>query len=216
MNIEPQGFCDTNIFVDFSLTDKFLNFIDKFKKLNIADAVHTELLDWSRDNYDYSYIYNNLIEQIEKENILLIEFKKFSPLQKEIIERRLEGINELLENFSQEKKKHLNKGEIVSAVYAEVTNAPFIQSNDKFPGELKNSEFKNIIFLDRRDILKELCVSFKEVEHYDREINREREKMNVSFKKSKEVEKSKLPIDDNKKNDLLEFKEELKKKNSNN
>lgn len=214
MNIEPQGFCDTNIFVDFSLIDKFFAFIDKYKKLNIADAVHTELLDWSRDNYDYSYIYDYLKKQIEIENLLLIELKNFSSLQKDIIDRRLDGIYELLENLSQEKKKHLNKGEIVSAVYAEVTNAPFIQSNDNFPGELKNGEFRNITFLNRIDILKELCASFKEVEHYDKLINRERDKMDVSFKKSKDVEKSKLGIDDKKKNELLELKEKLKK-NSN-
>ncbi|MCG1061593.1 hypothetical protein K4R20_03785 [Staphylococcus epidermidis] len=211
MNIEPQGFCDTNIFVDFSLIDKFSDFIEKYKKLRIADAVHKELEDWNRENYEYSFIYDHLVEQINLNNIELIERKHFTDFEIQIIERRLEGIFEILNNLPEEKKKHLNEGEIISAVYAEVLEAPFIQTNDNFPRDLKYNEFKNILFLTRVDILQELCTSFKEVRHYEKLINSHRKKMDKSFEISKSVENSKLDVEDSMIKELLELKERISK-----
>lgn len=204
-----QGFCDTNIFVDFSLIDKFPHFIEEYKKLRVAGAVYKELQDWNRENYDYSFIYDNLINQLDVENIVLTERKNFDELERMVIDRRLEGINEKLDVLPQEKKKHLNKGEIESAVYAEVTNAPFIQSNDNFPSDLKDTEFKNIEFLNRNDILKKLCNSMKEVSHYDNLINENRRKMDNSFEKSKNIKYSNLDINPKVKRELLELKDKL-------
>ncbi|OPF66682.1 hypothetical protein ATN85_09285 [Staphylococcus hominis] len=182
MTNKLQGFCDTNIFVDFSLTDKFSSFIERYKILRISDAVHIELQDWDRENYEYSYIYNNLVEQLDSENIKLVEREQFTDLEKSVIERRLNGIYEILDDLPKEAKKHLNKGEIISAIYAEVLKAPFIQSNDKFPNDLKDNEFKNIVFLNRNDILKELCNSLKETSHYNNLINNNRKKWIIHLK----------------------------------
>lgn len=209
MKVEPLGFCDTNIFVDFSLISKFQEFINTFKRLNIADAVFDELKDWSRENYDYSFVFDNLERQFKEETCILIKESHFQPLQKQIIKRRLESVNKLLNDIDQERKKHLNKGEIVSAVYAEVIGAPFIQSNDNFPGELKRTEFGNIKFYNRMDILKRICVSIKESQHFNDRINRERRKMDKSFRNSKEIEKSTLPVKSDIIKSLLELKDNL-------
>ncbi len=211
MNIEPLGFCDTNIFVDFSLIPKFQDFIDRYKRLNISDAVYEELKDWSRNYYEYSFIYDNLIEQINCETFVVIKEDDFPNIKKLIVRRRLESVYSLLEQIPQENKKHLNKGEIVSAVYAEVIGSPFIQSNDNFPGELKSIEFGNIIFYNRMDILRELCNSIQECSHFDNLINLNRKKMDKSFVKSKKVNKAKLDVDGDTLIKLLGLKDELDK-----
>lgn len=211
MKIEPLGFCDTNIYVDFSLIPKFDDFLNKYKRLNISDAVFDELRDWSRQYYDYSFIYDNLIEHIENNTIVVVRKDDFSNFEKNIIKRRLESVYDILKNYPEQNKKHLNKGEIVSAVYAEVIGAPFIQSNDNFPGLLKSSEFRNITFYNRMDILKQICNSIKECSHFNRMIDSERIKMDKSFKKSKQITNAQLPVKDNMLKELADLKDKLEK-----
>lgn len=205
------GFFDTNIHVNISLINLNENFFKRYGNMNMADKVKDEISDWNRPDYDYKFIYDYMLDDISSTRITVIKYRDFTESQQLIIDRRIRDVRSSLDNRSS--KKHDNKGEIYSAVYAELLSAAYFQTDDNFPEDLKTKEFQNLTFINMSQILNELCnENLKQKGEFERQIRDKRSKMDLSFKKEKAVEKNESSLTKNNVSILMDLKEELSKK----
>jgi len=121
--------CDTDIWVNICLGQICDILFSKYKKVIVADVVQGEILRWDKPNYKYSYIAEryNYYKQLGK--IIVINHSVDILAEDRILlERQLEDLG--FENDFNNRPPEDNKGEFVSAIYADYFKIPFMKSND--------------------------------------------------------------------------------------
>lgn len=121
--------CDTDIWVYLCLGDLVGRVLNKYKRLVVADVVEKEILQWKGKDPKYEFIANDFINYKAEDYILVINHKTdINEEDRGILENTLSELSFMygLEDNPHEK----NKGEFVSAIYADHFGIPLMQTND--------------------------------------------------------------------------------------
>lgn len=185
--IDQYPICDTDIWVNMSLAKVCSRAFNKYKKVIFADIVELEIKEWNRDT-NYSFI--------------ATDFDESKKLNTAFVIYHLEHIEEDDRDFMTQQLKELNfqygldkrekdKGEVVSAIYADHFGITVIKSNDSY---LKSSgfiekEFPDLIVKSWSDVSEELSESHSDLMQIRKSVDDRRPAMNNSFTVQKAVEK---------------------------
>ena len=121
--------CDTDIWVDINLGGILTNLFEKYEKIIIADVVQNEILKFS-SNRDFSFIAEEYRKNKKAGNIIVIHHEKIEESDRILLERQLVDCDNRFRSGLADDPHEKNKGEIVSAIYAEYFEIPFLKSND--------------------------------------------------------------------------------------
>ena len=133
--------CDTDIWVDVILAKLDDELIGKYEKIVVADVVEKEILNFGKNPY-FKVIAEKYEVLKKNEKIVVIEHSD------------IEEFKTGLEDSPHEK----HKGEIVSAIYAEYFECPFLKSNDGafHEGNMGRVAFPDLVVKNREDMLRDL------------------------------------------------------------
>ncbi len=137
--------CDTDIWVKICLGQICDKLFAYHKKIIVADVVQGEILKWDRTNSKFSFIAGNYKHYRKIGNILVINHSyDIYEEDRMILERQLYDLG--FENDFNNKPPESNKGEFVSAIYADYFGIPFMKSDDGIfsIGEKGQSSFPNL------------------------------------------------------------------------
>ena len=149
--------CDTDIWVDVILAKLDDALIEKYEKIVVADVVEKEILKFGKNEY-----FKGIAEKYEvfKQNgkIIVIEHSDIDEEDKKFLEKQLVECNERFQTGLEDTPHEEHKGEIVSAIYAEYFECPFLKSNDGafHEGNMGRIAFPDLIVKDREGMLRDL------------------------------------------------------------
>lgn len=149
--------CDTDIWVDVILAKLDDALIEKYEKIVVADVVEKEILKFGKNEY-----FKGIAEKYEvfKQNgkIIVIEHSDIDEEDKKFLEKQLVECNERFQTGLEDSPHEEHKGEIVSAIYAEYFECPFLKSNDGafHEGNMGRIAFPDLIVKDREGMLRDL------------------------------------------------------------
>lgn len=149
--------CDTDIWVDVILAKLDDALIEKYEKIVVADVVEKEILKFGKNEY-----FKVIAEKYEvfKQNgkIIVIEHSDIDEEDKKFLEKQLVECNERFQTGLEDSPHEEHKGEIVSAIYAEYFECPFLKSNDGafHEGNMGRIAFPDLIVKDREGMLRDL------------------------------------------------------------
>jgi len=185
IDFDKYPICDADIWVYLCLGNLSGRVIDKYEKVVFADVVEKEIMAWDNKHDKFQFIASSYQEYKKQGKIKTIYHEVH---MKENEQKILEQI--LLEELSftnglRNDPSEKNKGEFVSALYADHFNIPFMKTNDN---EFQEEGRGRILFPDLKikswyDVVENICESQEEkirvrnlVEQKEEQMNREREK----------------------------------------
>ncbi|HFJ9482170.1 hypothetical protein [Bacillus thuringiensis] len=192
MNLDYTKYpiCDTDMWVYIYLSDFSNRIFQKYKKLIFADVVEQEILAWEKNNEKYKDIalyfkkckQDGLVIVIQHEIHIEVDDRQF-------LEQALLDLNFKygLKNSPKEK----NKGEFVSALYADYFEIPFMKTNDNAfqeNGEGKK-EFPDLEIKNWYDVVEEFAIDHNEKIRIRKLVEQEQQKMKDHYEKQKEEKK---------------------------
>ena len=147
--------CDTNILINFGLSNLIENFVEYNKKIFVADNVLMELERKFNENTEYSYLVHNVKSN---KNINLINRDEY------FTEERILVMNASLNQYKLTKdclltgKTCPDSGEFISAIYAaNLKIRKFITNDQKFINNYKDEFiFKGLSFINMIQVLDKL------------------------------------------------------------
>lgn len=170
--------CDTDIWVNLVLGDMLGHAFQKYKKIVFADVVEGEILAWSRDS-KFSHI-SSLFEQSKRDGTILViqHDVDISQPDRLILEDMLYQLN--FKHDFRNKPPEKNKGEFVSAIYAQHFGIPFMKTNDgAFQiGGKGRSEFPDLAIKNWYEIVEDLVTDSGEMIRIRSLVEKERQRMN--------------------------------------
>lgn len=149
--------CDTDIWVLAVLGELDKILIKKYQKIVVADVVEKEILPFSR-NPDFKVIAEKYKEYKENGDIIVIEHTNIEEMDRKFLEKQLVDCNSRFQTGLKDNPHERHKGEIVSAIYAQYFEIPFLKSNDKtfHEGEMGRIAFPDLVVKNLEDMLKDL------------------------------------------------------------
>lgn len=149
--------CDTDIWVDLILGEIINRLFEKYKKIMIADVVEKEILNFQQ-NPQFSRIAVIYKEYKQNGSIFVIKHDNIPEEDRKLLERQLLDCNMRFSSGLADDPHEKNKGEIVSAIYAEYYHLPFLKSNDTIfnSGREGRKAFPELIVKNRKDTVKDL------------------------------------------------------------
>lgn len=183
--------CDTDIWVYLFLSDFFGRIVQKYEKLVFADVVEQEIMAWENNNEKYKDIASYFSKCKEDGVILVINHEvHLEKDDRDFLEQSLRDLN--FTNGLKNDPKELNKGEFVSALYADHFGIPFMHSNDNaFQEEGRGKlAFPELIVKNWYDIVEEFSMTQDEKIRVRKLVENEQKQMVYSYEKQK-VEKRK-------------------------
>jgi len=187
--------CDADMWVYMCLSGFCDRVFLKYDKLIFADVVEQEILSWERHEDKYKKIAVDFIDNKSRGKILVIHHSThIDALSREILEHALVELDfqhGLLNN-----PKEKNKGEFVSALYADFFGIPFMKTNDsafKEGGQGKKA-FPELLIKDWYDLVEELAENQEEKMRVRRLVHDEQDIMRRRFdlKKTEERKEQQL------------------------
>jgi|GEM_PF-911801 hypothetical protein len=172
--------CDTDIWVNLCLGGLLSEVFKLHSKLVVADVVEGEILNW-RKSGKYCFIADEFQKYKKNGHILVIEHDKHIPApQRKILERILYDLK--FQNDFKNKPPEENKGEFVSAIYADYFKIPFMKSNDNAfqEGGKGREAFPDLLVKNWNDTLRELLKDDRQRISIAKKVEEENKRMNQS------------------------------------
>lgn len=181
--------CDADIWVNLCLGDLLPHLFRKHEKLVFADVVEGEILKWEREEH-FSHIAKEFKAHKECGNILVIEHDVHIESEDRLVLVRVLqdlGFKHDFKNAPPEK----NKGEFVSAIYADHFGIPFMKTNDGAfqEGGKGVEEFPDLIIKNWYQVVDELITNDREKISVRSLVERESQRMGHHHQKFKEERK---------------------------
>ena len=192
MNLDYTKYpiCDTDMWVYLYLSDFSNRIFQKYKKLIFADVVEQEILAWEEKNEKYKNIALYFKRCKQEGLVIVIQHElHIKADDRQFLEQALLDLNFKygLKNSPKEK----NKGEFVSALYADYIEIPFMKTNDKaFQGTgAGRKEFPALEIKNWYDVVEEFSIDQDEKMRVRKLVEQEQEKMTNHYEKQKEEKK---------------------------
>ncbi len=149
--------CDTDIWVDAILANLDEILIGKYGKLVVADVVEKEILFFKK-NDRFNIIAERFLDYKKVGKIVVINHSDIDEEDRKFLERRLIDCDNRFITGLADNPHEQHKGEIVSAIYAEYFEIPFLKSNDNAfrEGNVGRIVFPNLIVKNLKDMLEDL------------------------------------------------------------
>lgn len=188
--------CDSNIWVNVCLGDIHTNYVDSYKTVGIADAVHNELVKFGESEGRSQHIYLSYLDSLEK-GLKKISIEDFTEAEQKIISNEL--IRQGFHEIDNTDKTIKNLGEYVSLIYAYFLEVPFIHTHDlKFCDEILMNEiyeqYKGIEIITWHDLSEKLASSFNAKMQLNKKIEKEQEYLKKEHTVAKKEKKLDLKI----------------------
>lgn len=167
--------CDTDIWVDINIAKIDNLLFSKYKKIIFADVVENEISCWKSD-MQFSFISENYRKYKAANKIIVINHSDIEEDDRVLFEKQLHDLSDRygfnFKNGLKDNPHDHNKGEIVSAIYADNYKIPFLKSNDGIfkSGNAGNIAFPNLIVKNRRQMLLDLLEDQNKVFTYSQSI----------------------------------------------
>ncbi|MBO0588413.1 hypothetical protein [Sporosarcina sp. E16_8] len=193
-NFLEYPICDTDIWVCLCLSEFHHRVIKNHGKLVFADVVEQEIVKWEDGVGKYRFISTIFREYKKEGQILVINHEDHLSLgERKVLERTLKELrfSHGLRNVPHEK----DKGEFVSALYADHFSIPFMKTNDNSfqEGGRGKKEFPDLEIKNWYDIVEEHGYDQEERIRVRKLVQEEQEIMGRLFEGHKE-EKSKAEM----------------------
>lgn len=189
--------CDTDIWINLCLGGLLNEVFRLHKKIIVADVVEGEIMNWSK-NKKYCFIADEFQRYKSNGYILVIEHDKHIPeSSRKILERMLYDLK--FQNDFKNDPPEDDKGEFVSAIYADYFKIPFMKSNDgAFQEGGKGREaFPELIVKNWNDTLRDLVKDDMRRISIAKKVEEENRRMNQPKNRDKHiVENKKVSIDE--------------------
>ena len=194
--------CDTDIWVDAILAKIDDKLIKKYKKIVVADVVEKEIRNFQYNPY-FKVIAERFEEYKKNDEIIVICHSDIDEETRGFLEKQLVDCDSRFETGLEDNPHEQHKGEIVSAIYAEHFECPFLKSNDGafHDGEIGQVAFPLLTVKNLRDMLNDLVDTEEERQSCWQLIKDSRVFMDEGSRLHRE-EKNK-PVTDNQVQDLL-------------
>lgn len=182
--------CDADIWVYICLSDFTGRIFQKYGKIVFADVVEQEILDWEIKNEEYKHI--ALYFKQCKEDELVIVIRHDVDIEEEdrgYLEQTLLDLD--FSNGLRNDPREKNKGEFVSAIYADHFGMPFMKTNDNAfqEGGRGRREFQDLEIKNWYDIVEEFAVDQDEKIRVRRVVEQEQNRMKFHYEKQKSEKK---------------------------
>lgn len=192
MRIEYQKYpiCDTDMWINICLAGFCDRVFEKYNKIIFADVVEQEILRWEIHEDKFKVIVDNFCARKKSGEIYVINhYIDFDESERLILETMLSNLN--FKTGLMNDPKEDNKGEFVSAIYADHLNIPFMKTNDNIfnLGERGNREFPDLKIKKWSELSEELSNDDNERMRVNRLVDENRIIMNRRFDKIKDEEK---------------------------
>lgn len=183
--------CDTDIWVKISLGNLYEKLFNKYKIILVADVVEGEILMWNRNpNSKFKFIAEKYLYYKEIGKIRVINHEEDIPIEdRRLLEQQLYDFD--FENDFNNRPKEDNKGEFVSAIYADYFGISLMKSNDHEFGEngrgriaFPDLEVKNW-YITTEELIKDSKERIKIRSEVDKRSNKMEQEFNI-FKQNKE------------------------------
>ncbi|KGA98661.1 hypothetical protein AJ85_06500 [Alkalihalobacillus alcalophilus ATCC 27647 = CGMCC 1.3604] len=182
--------CDTDMWVYLYLSDFLGRVLEKYEKLVFADVVEQEILAWEQNNNKYKDIAIYFKECKENDDILVIHHEiHIDEDDRDFLEQALSDFH--FTNGLKNDPKERNKGEFVSALYADHFEMPFMKSNDNAfqDGGKGKQEFPELLVKNWYDVVEEFATSHNEKIRIRKIVDQEQMQMKYHYEKQKEDKK---------------------------
>jgi hypothetical protein len=189
-NFSKYPICDTDMWVYLYLSDFLGRILQRYEKLVFADVVEQEILAWEENNERYKDI-AVYFKQCKEDGVVLV-IQHEVHIDKEdrgYLEQTLRDLH--FSNGLKNHPKERNKGEFVSALYADHFEMPFIKSNDNAfqVGGIGQKAFPELKVKNWYDIVEEFSVSQDEKIRIRKIVDKEQKQMTYFYEKQKEEKK---------------------------
>ncbi len=182
--------CDTDMWVYIYLSDFLGRILIKYEKLVVADVVEQEILAWEENNEKYKRIAVDFKEYKKDGLVLVIEHEvHIDKDDRDFLEQTLIDLH--FSNGLKNQPKERNKGEYVSALYADHFEIPFMKSNDNEfqEGGRGRRAFPDLKVKNWYDIVEEFSRSQDEKIRVRKMMEQEQKRMTYHYEMQKEEKK---------------------------
>lgn len=165
--------CDTDIWVYAVLGNLDELLIEKYGKIIVADVVEKEILKFG--NPGIAQKVAPIFRKYKKEKrIIVIQHSDIEKRERRFLEKQLVECDECFKTGLSDDPHEEHKGEIVSAIYAEYFEVPFLKSNDNAfrEGGIGKIKFPNLIVKDLQSMLEDLVADKKKRQEYNQLIHK--------------------------------------------
>lgn len=192
MNAEFSRYpiCDTDMWVYLCLSDYCNRIFDYYGKLVFADVVEQEILQWENKNEKYKHI-ARMFKKYKADGLAIVIQHEvhISPEDMEYLEQSLKDLDFKygLKSDLQEK----NKGEFVSALYADHFGITIMKTNDGAfrEGGKGREEFPDLKIMNWYDVVEEFGYDQNEKIRIRKLVEEEEVKMGYFYTKQKSEKK---------------------------
>lgn len=195
-NFSEYRICDADIWVNLCLGDLLPRAFSVYEKLVFADVVEGEIVAWDKHDTSFSYIAKEFAYHKSNNNILIIQHGIHLDNDERSI---LEGVLYRLgfqHNFKNEPPEK-NKGELVSAIYADHFGIPILKTNDNMfqEGGLGKKEYPDLNIMNWYNVVEDLVLDSREKIRIRAQVEQESKKMGHQFQKAKEEKKKEVALE---------------------
>lgn len=157
IDLTKYPICDTDIWIDAVLAGLDNALIGRYHRLIVADVVEKEILKFKK-NDSFKMIAEKLLTYKENEEIIVINHSDIVEEERKFLEKQLVECDSRFETGLADNPHEQHKGEIVSAIYAEYFEIPFLKSNDGAfkEGNMGRVAFPDLVVKNLKDMLKDL------------------------------------------------------------
>lgn len=187
---EKYPICDTDIWVNLCLGKITDELFAVHKKLVVADVVEGEISKW-KNRKEYSYIYEEFVKNKNQGRILVINHEEhIVEDDRKLLELQLYELG-FKNDFLNKPPEH-NKGEYVSAIYADYFGILLMKSNDGAFSENGQGriEFPDLEVRNWNFTVRDLVKSDKKRYRIINEVEKKNKEMNQEIKIKNEVAKN--------------------------
>lgn len=181
--------CDTDIWVNLCLGDLLPSLFRKYEKIVFADVVEGEIMSWLKEPR-FDHVAKEFISLKESGHVLVIEHDVHIEAENRIILEQILydlGFKHDFKNKPPEK----NKGEFVSAIYADHFRMPFFKTNDNAfqEGGIGAREYPELVIKNWYAVVEELVSNPRERIDVHKRVESESKRMEHHYQKHKEERK---------------------------
>jgi hypothetical protein len=164
--------CDTDIWVDIVLAKEEDLFFERYGCVLFSDVVEKEILRFGNSKSS-ELISKKFIEYKCDGKVIVIKHSDIDEENRMLLEKQLFDTNFQFAYGLADTPHEKDKGEIVSAIYAEFFDIPFLISNDGTfkKGNRGRQAFPFLVVKNLREILKELLGDSKKIFECESLIN---------------------------------------------
>lgn len=157
LELAQYPICDTDIWVDAILSNLDADLVNKYNKLIVADVVEKEILSFKKEP-NFKIIAEKFLVYKNTQKIIVINHSDIDEEDCRFLEKQLIDCDSRFKTGLADNPHEKHKGEIVSAIYAEYFEIPFLKSNDSafHEGNIGKIAFPNLLVKNLEDMLNDL------------------------------------------------------------